>query len=296
MKKVAIAGASGFIGEYLSSLLQSNGWSVVRIGRSNADATWNDQPSLVRALEGAHAVVNLAGKSVNCRFNDRNVKELISSRVETTRAIGDAIALCKQPPSIWVNASGASIYPETTGKPNSEESSNDGKGTMADVARKWEMALDSSNTPHTKKVALRISLVLGNGGGVYPTFRILTKAFQGGAQGSGSQMMSWIHIHDLCAMILKLIESENPPSIINAAAPQPLSNSQFMRIFRNSLGISLGIGAPAVFIQIGTALLGVDSELVLRGMNVVSSKAKQIGFQFTFPSLDVALEDLNRQC
>jgi uncharacterized protein (TIGR01777 family) len=296
MKKVAIAGASGFIGECLFSFLQSNGWSVVRIGRSNADATWNDQPSLVRALEGARAVVNLAGKSVNCRFNDRNVKELISSRVETTRAIGDAIALCKQPPSIWVNASGASIYPETLGKPNSEESSNEGKGTMADVARKWEMALNSSNTPHTKKVALRISLVLGNGGGVYPTFRTLTKAFQGGAQGSGSQMMSWIHIHDLCAMIRKLIESENPPSIINAAAPQPLSNAEFMRIFRKSLGVGFGLAAPTVFIKIGTALLGMDSELVLRGMNVVSSKADAIDFQFKFPTLDAALVDLNSQC
>jgi len=295
MKKVAIAGASGFIGEYLSSFLASNGWIVVRIGRSNADATWDNQPSLVRALEGAHAVINLAGKSVNCRFNNRNVEELIASRVETTRAIGDAIALCKQPPSIWVNASGASIYQETQGKPNTEESSTDGEGTMADVARKWEMELATANTPHTKKVALRITLVLGNGGGVYPTFRLLTKAFQGGAQGSGNQMMSWIHIHDLARMVRLIIENTNPPSVLNAAAPLPLSNKLFMRIFRNSIGVQFGLSAPAYLIKVGTALLGVDSELVLRGMNVVSSKAEDMNFEFEFPDLDSALADLSRK-
>ena len=292
MKKVAIAGASGFVGEYLSSFLAANGWSVVRIGRANAEATWNDQPSLIRALEGANAVVNLAGKSVNCRFNDRNVKELISSRVETTRAIGEAIALCRNPPSIWINASGASIYPETNGKPNTEESPADGAGTMAEVARMWEQALDVANTPNTRKVALRISLVLGENGGVYPTFRLLTKAMQGGAQGSGKQIMSWIHIHDLCRMILATIESEQPPCTLNAAAPQPLANEEFMRRFRKSLAIGFGLNAPAVLIKIGTAMLGVDSELVLRGMNVTSAEADRMGFVFQFPELDMALADL----
>jgi uncharacterized protein (TIGR01777 family) len=295
MKKVAIAGASGFVGEYLSSFLAANGWSVMRIGRSKADATWNDQPSLIRALDGANAVVNLAGKSVNCRFNDSNVKELISSRVETTRAIGEAIALCKSPPGIWINASGASIYPETNGKPNTEDSPADGTGTMAEVARKWEQALHEAHTPNTRKVAMRISLVLGADGGVYPTFRLLTKAWQGGSQGSGRQIMSWIHIHDLCRMILATIESNNPPYILNAAAPQPLTNEEFMRRFRKSLGMGFGLNAPAVLIKMGTAILGVDSELVLRGMNVISVQAERMGFEFQFPDLELALSELSNK-
>ncbi len=295
MEKVVIGGASGFVGEYLSSFLTANGWSVARVGRANADATWNDQPSLIRALDGANAVVNLAGKSVNCRFNDSNVKELISSRVETTRAIGEAIALCKTPPGIWINASGASIYPETNGNPNTEDSPADGAGTMADVARKWEQALQEASTPNTLKVALRITLVLGANGGVYPTFRLLTKARQGGSQGSGKQIMSWIHIHDLCRMILATIKSDNPPNVLNAAAPQPLTNEEFMRRFRKSLGIGFGLNAPAVLIKMGTAILGVDSELVLRGMNVTSVQAQRMGFEFQFPDLDLALADLSNK-
>jgi len=292
MKRVAIAGASGFIGDYLSSFLTSQGWKVVTIGRSNADATWNDQSSLVRVLEETNAVINLAGKSVNCRFTPRNVNELIDSRVETTRALGEAIELCKNPPRTWVNASGASIYPETIGTPNTEDSATTGKGTMADVARLWEQALVDTNTPYTKKVAIRITLVLGAGGGVYPTFRFLTKTFQGGNQGAGTQMMSWIHIHDLCRMILALIENSNPPSVLNAAAPQPLSNAHFMRHFRESLGVGFGFNAPAALIKIGTAVLGVDSELVLRGMNVVSSNAGLMEFEFHYPDLASALRQL----
>jgi uncharacterized protein (TIGR01777 family) len=292
MKTIVIAGASGFIGEYLSSYLLLNDWNVVTIGRSNGNATWNDQPSVLRVLDGAYALINLAGKSVNCRFTARNVDELISSRVETTRALGEAIALCQRPPAVWINASGASIYRDTQGTPNAEESETDGVGTMAEVARLWEKALTEAVTPNTRKIALRITLVLGQSGGVYPTFRLLTKAFQGGSQGSGKQMMSWIHIHDLCRMMLALVESKNPPEIMNAAAPQPLPNADFMRLLRESLGVGFGLNAPAPLIKLGTALLGVDSELVLRGMNVVSAKGDQFDFKFLYPDLSVALHDL----
>jgi len=292
MKTLVIAGASGFIGEHLSAFFSLNEWRVKTIGRSKADATWNDQPSLVRVLDGADAVVNLSGKSVNCRFNARNVEALINSRVETTRALGEAIALCKMPPKTWVNASGASIYRDTTGKPNTEDSPTDGEGTMADVARKWEQALWLADTPATHKVALRISLVLGEGGGVYPTFRSLAKTFQGGAQGSGKQMMSWIHIQDFCRLVRAILESNNPPSVVNAAAPNPLVNSEFMRALRESLGVGFGLQVPSVLIKIGTAVVGVDSELVLRGMNVASNNATKLGFEFQYPHLSDALGSL----
>jgi uncharacterized protein (TIGR01777 family) len=295
MRKIAIAGASGFIGNRMTAYFQEMGWVVKTIGRTEGDATWNDQPSLIRTLEDAHAVVNLAGKSVNCRFTASNVEALVASRVDTTRAIGDAIALCKNPPSLWVNASGASIYRETVMKANTEKSPADGLGTMAEVARKWEQALLEFNTPRTKKVALRISLVLGQGGGVYPTFKMLVRLLQGGAQGSGKQMMSWIHIDDLVQLVNAIISSENPPQIVNAAAPYPLSNKDFMQCFRESLGVSIGIPAPAVVIRLGTSMLGVDSELVLRGMHVVSENAEQIHFVFQYPKLADALNQLAKQ-
>jgi uncharacterized protein (TIGR01777 family) len=292
MKTIVIAGASGFVGSYLNAFFSEHGWKVLTIGRSKADGTWNDQPSLIRTLEGADALVNLAGKSVNCRFSDSNVRELIRSRVETTSALGDAIALCTRPPKIWVNAGGASIYREQVTIVNTESSPADGEGVMADVARRWEEALYSSSTPLTHKVVLRTTLVLGSEGGVYPIFRFLTRTWNGGSQGSGRQMMSWIHIHDLALLIATVVQSENPPHVVNAAAPQPLCNREFMRCFRKSLGVGFGIAAPAWLIKLGTLILGVDSELVLRGMNVKSAAADQMNFQFEFDKLDKALEDL----
>ena len=292
MKTVVIAGASGFVGENLSAFFAAKGWKVCTIGRANADATWNDQSSIIRVLENADAVVNLSGKSVNCRFTAKNVQELIGSRVHTTRALGESIALCKNPPAVWINASGASIYRDDAQRANTEDSPTDGEGTMAEVARLWEQALHECQTPKTQRVALRISLVLGSNGGVYPTFRMLTRMLQGGPQGSGNQMMSWIHITDLSHLIYTLVNHDNPPSAINAAAPEPLTNKAFMREFRSSLRIGLGIGAPAWMIKVGTTVWGVDSELVLRGMHVVSARTQALDFQFEYPTLASALSDL----
>jgi uncharacterized protein (TIGR01777 family) len=292
MKTIVIAGASGFVGENLNAFFTLKGWRVCSIGRANADATWSDQSSIIRVLENADALVNLSGKSVNCRFTHKNVQELITSRVHTTSALGDAIALCKNPPPIWINASGASIYREDVKSANTEDSPVDGTGTMAQVARLWEHAFNECQTPHTRKVALRISLVLGNSGGVYPTFRMLTRMLQGGPQGDGSQMMSWIHITDLLRLVYTLVNHKNPPAEVNAAAPQPLTNKIFMQQFRSNLKVGFGIGAPAWLIKLGTALLGVDSELVLRGMHVVSARTQALEFQFEYPTLDAALSNL----
>ena len=295
MKTIVIAGASGFIGQHVSDFFKSNGWTVLTIGRSSGDATWNDQPSLIRVLNGVDTVLNLAGKSVNCRFTADNVRELIRSRVETTRALGDAMALCKQPPRIWINASGASIYRENVVVSNTEESTTDGEGTMAEVARLWEHAFKAAAPAHTRQVSLRITLVLGKGGGVYPIFRTLAKLRQGGAQGSGKQMMSWIHIGDLSRLIYAIVLQNDPPTVVNAAAPATYSNYDFMRELRSSLHISLGIAAPEALIKIGTAIVGVDSELVLKGMNVISSRTSQLSFEFEFPTLTKAFADLNKK-
>ncbi len=292
MKTIVIAGASGFVGKNLSSHFVEAGWKVLTVGRTKADATWNDQPSLIRALEGTDAVVNLAGKSVNCRFTASNVAELIRSRVETTTALGDAIALCSTPPKVWINASGASIYREQVSQANTEERPTDGEGTMAEVARQWERALYDAPTPNTRRVALRITLVLGSDGGVFPIFKTLVRFGQGGRQGSGQQMMSWIHVEDLIRLIHFILQTTHVKGPVNAAAPNAMSNSEFMRVFRECAGVRLGIPAPEALIRVGTTLIGADSELVLRGMFVASRKLKEERFSFAFPSLDAALKNL----
>lgn len=295
MRTIVVAGASGFVGSHVKSHFTSLGWRVLTVGRSNADAAWNDQPSLIRALNGAEAVLNLAGKSVNCRFTRSNVDELIRSRVETTRAIGEAIALCASPPKVWINAGGASIYREDPGYANTENSAADGKGTMAEVARYWESAFLGAPQSPTRKVILRITLVLGKDGGVFPIFKLLVKLAQGGKQGNGKQMMSWIHVTDLVRLIEFIIGNPAVSGVFNAAAPEPLSNQEFMRTFRGVMGFPFGIPAPAALIKVGTTLIGADSELILRGMHVVSERAKVSGFSFRFARLKDALEDLCKQ-
>lgn len=295
MPTVVIAGASGFVGKNLTRHFQEGGWKVLSIGRSHADASWDDQPSLIRVMEGVDAVVNLAGKSVNCRFTPKNVEQLIQSRVSTTRALGDAIALCKQPPQTWINAGGASIYREEVAHSNTEDSPIDGEGVMAEVARLWEEALHDARTPNTRRIALRISLVLGKDGGVFPIFRRLVSLGQGGAQGSGSQMVSWIHMTDLARLITFILETESISGPINAAAPNPLSNRAFMAELRSAMSFPFGIPAPAPLIRLGTALLGVDSELILRGMNVVSTKAPRHGFTFQFETASHAFRALVKE-
>ncbi len=286
MKTIVIAGASGFVGKNLTRYFSELGWNVLSIGRSNADATWSDQSSLMHVLEGADAVVNLAGKSVNCRFNSANVSELIRSRVETTRAIGDAIALCKRPPSVWINASGASIYREQVKEANTEQSAIDGTGTMAEVARQWEASLYASAVPHTRKIALRITLVLGEDGGVWPIYKRLARFGLGGRQGNGKQMMSWIHVQDLCRLVQHCIDNEQLTGPVNAAAPGSISNADFMSVVRSSVGIRFGWPASVAEISLGTALIGVPKELVLRGMWVTSSVLQSSSFRFLYPTLN----------
>ena len=289
MKTIVIAGASGFVGKNLATYFEKLGWKVLSIGRSNSDATWSDQSSMLRVLEGADAVVNLAGKSVNCRFTSSNVSELIRSRVETTRSISDAIALCKRPPSVWINASGASIYREQVKEANTEQSAIDGAGTMAEVARQWEDALYASALPHTRKVALRITLVLGEDGGVWPIYKRLARLGLGGRQGNGKQMMSWIHVQDLCRLVQHCIEKEQLAGAVNAAAPGSITNTEFMSMVRSAVGVRFGWPASVAEISLGTALIGVPKELVLRGMWVTSSVLQSSSFRFLYPTLNLLI-------
>ncbi len=282
MKTIVIAGASGFIGKHVQDFFKSESWQVLTIGRTNSDAVWSDQTSLVKILEGADAVVNLAGKSVNCRFTEANVRELIQSRISTTRAIGEALGKCERPPAVWINASGASIYREHVSQANTESSPTDGEGTMAEVARQWEHAFFTSVTPSTRKIALRISLVIGRDGGVLPIYLRLARLGLGGKQGSGRQMMSWIHIDDLVQLVASLVQSTSFSGVVNAAAPESLTNSDFMRTIRESVSMPIGFPAPTIAIRLGTFLIGASHELVLRGMWVQSEVAETLDFSYRY--------------
>jgi uncharacterized protein (TIGR01777 family) len=293
MKKIIIAGGTGFIGDELKRRFQADGYQVLVISRNGGDLKWSDQPAIIAALESAELLLNLAGKSVNCRFTSKNKEALMSSRINTTRQLGEAIMQCRQAPALWINASGASIYPSDAQHANTESDSVDGKSFMAEVARRWEETFFSFKPKNTRLIALRTTLVLGNSGGVYPVFRKLAKFGLAGTIGSGLQKMSWIHIDDYYSIILHLIKHHEISGPVNCGAPHVPDNKTFMRELRKSTGFPLGIPAPAFAIRLASPLLDIEPSLLLDSMWVHPRVLLDSGYMFRYTQLHDALRSLN---
>ena len=245
---IILAGGSGFLGGELARHFRALGWDVVVLARSpnpRADGVrevaW-DAKSLgdwVRELDGASAVVNLTGRSVDCRYNAKNRREIMESRVNSTRVIGEAIARCETPPRVWLNSSTATVYAHTFDKIHDESSNDmdsaaDAKDAFSvEVAQAWERALNEAKTHSTRKVALRTSMVLGLGrNSVFPVLRRLTRFGLGGRQGSGRQFVSWIHFEDFCRAVEWIVRHDELSGPVNLCGPQPLPNTEMMRRFR----------------------------------------------------------------
>lgn len=291
--KIVISGATGFVGSYLTTRFRDDGFEVVRVGRgANADVSITDQPALVAALEGSLLLVNLAGKPITTRFTESNKKELIESRVETTRQLGTAIALCKQQPELWVNASGAHIYGTDDQIPHTENSPVADNFFLASMGAAWESALFKADVPAVRKIALRISVVLGRDGGALQPFLRLAKFGLGGTQGSGKQWFSWIHIEDIYRVIRFAMEHNEVSGPVNTSAPNPLRNKDFMKEVRAAVGMPLGIPAPEFGIRIGAAILGIESDIILKSLYVIPEKLNDLGFSFRYPTLKEALGEI----
>ena len=253
-----------------------------------------------KELEGAKAVINLAGRSVDCRYHDRNRRLIMDSRVNSTRVLGEAIAKCQQPPRVWLNSSTATIYKHTFG-PAWDESGEIGATPEAkdvfsmEVAQAWERAFGAANTPRTRKVALRSAMVLGFGGNsVFPVLRRLVRLGLGGPMGSGRQFVSWIHQGDFCRAITWLLEQEDIAGPVNLAAPNPLTNAEMMQILRTVCGAPLGIGLPATewMLEAGAFFLRTETELIIKSRRVLPGKLLRSGFQFQFQTVRDAASDL----
>ncbi len=310
MNKIILAGGSGFLGGELAKHFQAQNWDVViltRSPKSRADGVrevaWDTQSlgDWAHELEGATAVVNLTGRSVDCRYNAKNRREIMESRVNSTRVVGEAIAQCKNPPRVWLNSSTATLYQHTFGKPHDEssremDSATDAKDAFSvEVAQAWEKALDEAKTPNTRKVALRTSMVLGLGrNSVFPVLRRLTKFGLGGRQGSGKQFVSWIHIADFCRAAEWIITHEELSGAINQCAPNPLSNAEMMKLFREVCRMPIGLPAAEWMLEIGAFLLRTETELIFKSRRVVPGRLLASGFEFRFPTFHEALEDLEQ--
>lgn len=290
--KVVLAGGTGFIGQYFAQRWQEQGYIVQIISRQEGHISWDDTNGIVAALEGAELLVNLAGRSVNCRYNERNKAEILNSRTTTTEKLGAAIAGCENPPPVWFNSSTATIYRHAEDRPMTEEHGELGSGFSVEVAKAWEHAFFSCHCPGTRQIALRISIVLGPDGGVMGPYRNLVKWGLGGPQGSGKQMFSWIHVEDLYRIVRFLQDHEQLDGVFNCASPQPVSNTQLMRELRSALGTPIGLPAPAWLLEMGAGLIGTETELILKSRWVIPERLERAGFAFTYPTLKQTLEDI----
>lgn len=294
-KKIVLAGGTGFIGNYLQQKFVEKGYEVLIISRQKNCIQWKNFDEIVNALNGAEMLINLAGKSVNCRYTEKNKQEILSSRVETTTILGKAILQCKNPPAIWINSSTATIYRYSEDSPMTETNGEIGTGFSVDVATQWEKAFFNFHLPNTRQVALRISLVLGKNGGFMKPMINLVKFGLGGKQGNGKQMFSWIHIEDLYQIILFLQENKELNGAFNCATPNPITNSVLMQTFRKTMNVKFGLPSPKFLLEIGARLIKTETELILKSRWVIPEKLLQAGFTFKYPTIDKALENIIKQ-
>ncbi|WP_059174021.1 TIGR01777 family oxidoreductase [Bacillus sp. FJAT-27445] len=292
MKKIVLAGGTGFIGEYLKNRFSQLGFEVIIISRQNHTVSWEDRHGIVDALEDAELLINLAGKSVNCRYNEQNKNEIMKSRMLTTSILGECIQLCNNPPKTWMNSSTATIYRHAEDRPMTEENGEIGTGFSVDVAKNWENTFFSFTLPKTRQIALRIAIVLGKDGGVMLPYLNLVRFGLGGIQGNGNQMFSWIHIEDLFQIILFLIGREDLDGVFNCSSPNPVSNREFMKELRNAMNVPFGLPSPKWLLEMGSLFINTETELVLKSRWVIPERLQKEGYTFSFESLDSALNQI----
>jgi uncharacterized protein (TIGR01777 family) len=307
--RLVIVGGSGQVGNILARHFRAMGHHVTVISRSTKPAPWRvvrwDGTSVgtwTAELENADVLINLAGRSVNCRYNDANRREIKNSRVQTTRLLGQVLSQIANPPRLWMNASTATIYrhsldramDEDTGEIGGRESNAPATWRFSiDVATSWEEAFFAAVTPQTRQIALRSAIVMSpDRGGIFDMLLTLVRFGLGGKSGSGRQFVSWIHETDFCNAVDFLIEHNELNGVVNLAAPNPLPNRDFMRDLRRAWGTRIGIPANALMLELGAVFLRTETELVLKSRRVVPSRLLHSGFRFQFPEWSVAAQDL----
>ena len=316
-KKIVLAGGTGFIGQALAACWGKDNKVVIlsrqraktrnnSYGKKLLDARdgyhityWHWDGKQVERhwadeLEGCDLVVNLAGRSVNCRYTDRNKQEIFDSRTDATRAIGQAIREATVPPKLWINAASATIYRYAQDRPQDEYTGEIGEGFSVQVCQRWEKAFFDQRTPFTRKIALRTAITLGSEGVIVPYLQLL-KFGLGGRQGSGRQMYSWVHIDDVARAIEWLLDKPDLEGVFNLAAPGPVTNSYFMENLRRLTHHRLGLPAPAWLLRMGALLIGTETELVLKSRWVLPTRLLEAGFRFQYEKVDSALEDIIRR-
>lgn len=311
--KIVIPGGTGQVGTVLARALTRDGHAVTVLSRDpRPDCAWRilrwDAASLgawTDELEGADAVINLAGRNVNCRYSNHNRNLITDSRVNSTRVIGEAIEGCRRPPRVWLQASTATIYAHRYDAPNdeatgilggSEPNAPDTWRFSIDVARAWERAANAATLQHTRRVLLRSAITFNpDPGSAFDILLRLVRLGLGGRSGNGLQYVSWIHEADFVRAIYWLIENDAVEGPVNLAAPNPVRNEEFMRTLREAWGIGVGVPSPEWLLEIGALFIRTETELLLKSRRVVPGILTKQGFAFEFPTWREAAGDLCRR-
>jgi uncharacterized protein (TIGR01777 family) len=307
--RIVLAGGTGHIGRLLAERFHRQGHVVTVIARHVEPAPWPvwlwDGRTLgewAQSLDGSDVVINLAGRSVNCRYTAGHRREIKDSRVDSTRVIGQAIAAAAQPPALWINASTATIYrhsldremDEATGELGGQETNAPTTWRFSiDVATSWETAFYEPKVPGTRRIALRSAMVMSpDRNGIFDTLRKLVQAGLGGRAGSGRQFISWIHEVDFVHAVDFLIAHPDLDGSINVCSPRPLPNRDFMAVLRRACGIRIGLPASSWMLELGAVFLRTETELILKSRRVVPRRLLESGFEFRYPTWPEAAQDL----
>ena len=312
-KKIILAGGTGFIGQEMTKYFgKENNIVILTRQIKNEKTNRNDYNSLtdhdlknvkyvkwdgktvgdwIHVLNGADLIINLAGKSVNCRYNERNKNAIFDSRTDAVKAIGAAINQCGLAPSLWINSSSATIYRHAMDRAQDEYTGEFHDDFSVQVCKRWEKTFYDQPTSHTRKVALRMAITLGPGGILIPFFNLL-KFGLGGRQASGKQMFSWVHIEDTCRMIEWIYDNKQVEGTYNCSSPHPVTNEEFMRTLRKLTGHLIGLPAFEWMLRVGAPIIGTELELILKSRWVVPAKILETVFQFKYPLLEQALKDV----
>lgn len=299
--KIVLAGGNGYLGGVLAAYYQTRAKEVIILSRKAKPADgniktlqWDGQTvgEWATMLDDADLLINLCGKNVNCRYTKTNKAAIVESRVVPTKLLGRVIAEMVHPPKLWINVTSATIYRHAEDRPQDEETGEIGYGFSIDVCRQWEETFFDTHTPHTRKIALRMGIVLGRGDGAFPRLLNLVKFGLGGKQGNGEQYVSWVHEQDAAKCTEWLMQREDLAGVINCTAPEPVKNTVFMQAIRDAYGIKLGLPAPAWLLEIGAKVIGTETELILKSRWVLPKRLLDSGYTFIFSKTAHAVHDL----
>ena len=290
--KIVITGGNGFIGSYLQEAFIDEGHEVVVISRNpqKGQVYWDAKSigSWIESLEGVDVLINLAGKSVNCRYTEANKKAILESRVLSTRVLGKAYSMLSEPPKIWFNASSATVYPDSLDRANTERSAT-GSDFSETVVKRWEEEFFKAETGTCRKIALRMAIVFDKKEGAFPYYVNLARSLMGGTQGTGRQKVSFIHIQELFRIIKFLIHDRSLSGIFNVSSPQPVSNQTLMQSIRNRIGMPFGLPLPKTLLKIGAGIIQTEVELLLKSRFVLPERLLFEGYRFKYENLNEML-------